>query len=120
MRYLDLAIATLIGTSAIAGIVASSPRQSDNAARALALESQLRDQLLAILQQKGTAWLIQAGPEGVCSYLREASNSSATFSGVIGGYSCQPSPPAGVLLATLPLRLIPFDAVLEAWPNAQA
>jgi len=43
MRYLDLAVAALIGTSAIAGVAAFSPRQADVASSSLAIESHLRD-----------------------------------------------------------------------------
>ena len=118
MRFLDLAIAALIGTSAIAGIAAFSPKQADVASSSLATESQLRDELLTILQREGVTWLIQSSPQEICGRLRELSNSSVTFSGAIGPYACSPSPPSGSPVATLVFYLIPYRFVLEAWPNA--
>ena len=118
MRYLDLAVAALIGTSAIAGIATFSPAQSDNTSSRLAMESQLRDELLTILQREGFAWLVQSTPRAVCDYLQDISNSSVTFSGVIGPYRCGPSPPTSSPVATLAFFLTPYQIVLEAWSNA--
>ncbi|HYA55554.1 MAG TPA: hypothetical protein VED22_02030 [Nitrososphaerales archaeon] len=120
MRYLDLAVAALIGTSAIAGLAAFSPRQADVASGGLAMESQLRDELLAILQRDGVAWLIRSSPQVVCVMLRGQSNSSVTFSGVIGPYRCGPSPPSSSSAASLAFYLMPYQVVLEAWPNTPA
>jgi len=120
MRYLDLVIAGLIGTSSLAGMVALNPIQGDVASSSLATESQLRDELLALLQQRGTVWLIQSSPETVCSYLRGMSNSSVTFSGEIGQLSCGAPPSNGVPTATIVLHFTGFQVVLEAWPNEQA
>jgi hypothetical protein len=120
MRFLDLALAALIGTSAIAGIAVFSPRQADVASAGLATESQLRDGLLAIIQREGVTWLIQSSPQVVCARLHDLSNSSVTFSGVIGPYSCGPSAPNGSPVAILAFYLMPYQFVLEAWPNAQA
>jgi hypothetical protein len=120
MRYLDLAVATLIGTSAIAGIAAFSPRHADVASGGLAMESQLRDGLLAILQHEGVTWLIQSSPQVVCAHLQELSNLSVSFSGMIGPYGCGPSPPSGSPVATLAFYLMPYQVVLEAWPNTRA
>lgn len=120
MRYLDLAVAALIGTSAIAGIAAFSPRQGDVASGGLAMKSELRDGLLTILQREGVTWLIQSSPNAACAYLESLSNSSVTFSGMIGPHRCGPSPPGGSPVATLGFYLTPNQVVLEAWPNAPA
>jgi hypothetical protein len=120
MRYLDLAVAALIGTSAIAGVAAFSPRQADVASGVLAIKSELRDELLAVLQREGVTWLIRSSPQLVCAHLQDLSNSSVTLSGLIGPYSCGPSPPIGSTVATLVFYLMPYQVVLEAWPNAPA
>jgi hypothetical protein len=112
-------MAALIGSSAIAGIFAWSPHSGDEAAKNLNQEYLLRDQLLSILQRKGTVWLISSGPDAVCAYLSGVSNSTATFTASLGSRSCGPSAPAGSFVANLTLRLIPFRVILEAWPNAQ-
>ena len=118
MRYLDLAVAALIGTSAIAGVAAFSPRQADVASSSLAIESHLRDELLTILQREGVTWLIISSPQVVCAHLHELSNSSVTFSGVIGKYGCGASPARGSPVATLAFNLIPCHVVLYAWLSA--
>jgi len=118
MRYLDLAIAALIGTSAIAGVATFSPRQADYTSGGLLVESQLRDELLTIIQRQGVTWLILSSPQAVCAYLQELSNSSVTFSGVIGQHRCGPYPPGESPVATLVLDLIPYQVLLEAWRNA--
>ena len=119
MRFLDLAVALLIGTSALAGMAALAPRQGDLASISLQTVSQLRDTLLALVQQKGTAWLVQTSPEDVCAYLLGISNSSVTFSGEIGSLGCGASPPPGVPFATIALDFFSRPVVLEAWENGQ-
>jgi len=118
MRFVDLAIAALIGISSIAGLVAFSPRQGDDASNSLAVETQLRDELVSVLQQKGIVWFMQSSPTASCEYLRGLSNSSVSFSGAIGPYSCGPPPPPGVPLAELNVTLTPYQVSLEAWAAA--
>jgi hypothetical protein len=120
MRYLDLAVAALIGTSAVAGIVAFSPGKLDSASRSLTLESQIRDELLSVLQNVGTAWLVQTPPGVVCGYLQSISNATVTFSAIIGPMRCAFSAPPGASVATLVLQLTASQVVLEGWTNAQA
>jgi hypothetical protein len=115
-----LAVAALIGTSAVAGMLAFSPAKWDSASRSLTLESQIRDELVSILQHEGTPWLVQSAPEAVCGYLHSISNATVSFSAIIGPRSCAPSPPPGASVATLVLQLDNFQVVLEGWPNAQA
>ena len=117
MRYMDLVIAGLIASSALTGMLVFAPHQGDLGSSSLASETRLRDELLALLQQKGTAWLIQSSPETVCAYLREKSNSSVTFSGEIGGVTCESSPISGLPSAIIAMRLIGRQVVLEAWTD---
>lgn len=119
MRYFDLVVAGLIGTSALAGMVTLAPRHGDLASSSLATESQLRDELLALLQQKGTTWILQSSPRTVCSYLRGLSNSSVTFSADIGAAKCGASPPPGLPAATLAIPLIGRQVVFEAWTDEE-
>jgi len=119
MRYLDLAVAALIGASTVTGIVAWTPHAGDGASDSAKLKSQLRDELLALLQQKGTVWLIRSPPGDICAYLGSISNSSVTFSASIGSNICGPPPPEGALEASLTVNLIPYQVVLEAWPDVQ-
>jgi len=115
-----LAIAALIGTSAIVGVAVLSPGQADVASGGLTMKSELRDELLAVIQREGVTWLIQSSPQMVCARLQELSNSSVTFSGVIGPYGCGLLPPRGATVATLAFYLMPYQVVLQAWPSAPA
>jgi hypothetical protein len=117
MRYLDLAVAALIGMSAIAGIVTWTPGPGDLTSSNMMLESALRDGLLALLQQRGTFWLIASSPYQICSYLQGLSNSSVTYSASLGPYQCNPPPPVASTEASLILGLAPYRVVLEAWAN---
>ena len=119
MRYVDLAVAAMIGASTITGIVVWTPRVNDGVSDSARVASQLRDELLARLEQKGTVWLISSSPDEICAYLRGISNSSFTFSASIGSHLCGPLPPEGVTMANLTLSLIPYRVILEAWPDAQ-
>ena len=118
MRYLDLAVAVLIGSSAITGVVALTPRPGDSASDALALQSHIRDELLGFLESRGTPWLLVASPSAFCADLGRLSNSTVTLGGSIGGIACGTSPPAGAVAANLTLDLISREVVLEGWSAA--
>ena len=112
-------MAILIGASAIAGFLAWSPQQGDATAAEFATRTQLRNELLDILQSRGFAWLIQSPPASVCAILAGMSNSSVSFSAVLGAYSCERSPPADSVSVTISLRLLPMMVTLEAWSGTQ-
>ncbi len=115
MRYVDLAVAALIGTSAITGIVAWDPRSGDTGSDRIAAQTQLRDGLLALLQQRGIAWFLVSPSWAVCSYLSSISNSSFGVSATLGSVSCGSPPRRGSVVASLSMRLVPFEVTLVAW-----
>ena len=119
MRFLDLAMAGLIGTSALLGMSAFAPRHADMASSSLAKEAQLRDGLLALLEHRGASWLIQSSPETVCAFLLGISNSSVTFSGGIGSLRCGAPPGPGIPVAVISIQLLGRQVVLEAWADGQ-
>ena len=118
MRYVDLAVAALIGTSAITGIIAWNPRAGDQASRQLETQTRLRDLLLGILQQRGTTWFLRSPADVVCSYLARRSNSSFGLEATLGSLTCGPPPMEGSVAASLSLRLVPFEVTLVAWSLA--
>lgn len=120
MRFVDLAVAALIGTSALTGFIAWSPGQGDAAAREAALRSQLRDSLLGMLQQKGIPWILQSPPTTVCSYFAGRSNSSFGVDVTLGSTTCGTKPAPGAVTATISMKLLPFEVTLEAWSVAKA
>jgi len=116
LRYLDIAIAALVGMSAISGTAVWTPRSGDGASRQLMLQEELRDYVLAYLQQKGVFWLLQSPPESICSELSRASNASVTLSATIGPRSCG-SPPSGTVYVAVNLNVIPEEVTVEAWSD---
>lgn len=114
MRYLDIAVAALIGTSAITALVAWGPGAPDSSARQAAVRSALRDDLLEFVQTRGMVWLMGAAPAQVCAALARASAPNATLTGTVGGHSCG-DPPAGSVAVALSFALGGRGTVLEAW-----
>ena len=118
MRYIDLAVAALVGTSALAGIVAWDPGTADSGARGLKLQAVLRDDLTAYVQGRGVAWFARSPPSVICSALAGASNSTFGMQATLGSLSCGSPPPPGSLTATLSMTLLPFEVKVEAWSSA--
>ena len=119
MRYLDLAIAAIIGVSALAALATWSPSSTNTAADSQMSELHLRDALLAYVQRQGAAWLLSTKTSGVCDSITSLSNSTFTFSAIINSVPCSPSPHEGAV-ANLTL---PFDGrtmVFEAWSAEEA
>ena len=120
MRYLDIAVAALLGVSAITGLGLVSPRPGDAASVQLSTQTGLRDGLLAIVQHKGISWLLTTPAPEICAYLEQSSNSTVSLSATIGTEPCpsQPLPEADAATLYVPLKAIAVE--LEAWPSAQA
>ena len=115
MRYLDLAMATLIGTSAITGIIAWNPSTGDAYSRQAELQINLSDGLLSLLQDRGTAWFIRSPPSAVCAYLAASTNSSYRIYATVGSLTCGSPPQEGSTVAALTLAMTPLEVTLAAW-----
>jgi len=114
MRYLDLAVATLIGMSTVTALVVLSPSPIDTAAAGQMSVIQARDELLGYLQRQGSAWLLLAPPVAVCGSLGSLSSPTVSFSAVINGHPCR-VPPTGATVVNLTLSFSSRKVVLEAW-----
>ncbi|HEV2138241.1 MAG TPA: hypothetical protein VGR53_05320 [Nitrososphaerales archaeon] len=117
MRWLDIAIATMIGVSAISTIVTWNPRVADISSHRLMLESRLRDRLVSYVDHRGLPWIEQSSPESMCADLERQSN-SIELSATIDSFSCGPSAPKGAAIMTLTLQLDVRDVTLQAWSSA--
>lgn len=120
MKYVDIAIAILIGVSALAGLLVTSPQAGDGAARVYRLKTALRDRLTAYAGARGAAWFLQTPVPEICSQLEASSNSSFALSATIGSVECGPRPPMGSVAVNLSLLFLPFPVTLEAWSAAGA
>ena len=116
MRFLDLALAILIGASAVTGISAWNPRAGDAAANRLGEQMQLRDFLAGMLTREGAAWLLS--PSAVCAELGQMSNSSFGVAATLGPSSCGSAPEGDPVTASLSMELAPYEVTLVAWSSA--
>ena len=119
MRFIDIAVAGLIGMSAIAGLAAMSPATEDSRSRTLALRIQLKDALLLFLNGKGIAWFLQSDAMVICDGAAAASSRTLTISADVGGLNCG-TPPSEYLVENLTLPLLHDEVVLIAWTPAPA
>ena len=120
MRYADIAVAALVGISAIAGILTWHPGEGDRDAENLRIEAQLRDELLSDVQLRGMLWFATSSLPVICAYLHEISNASLGFSAQVGSYTCYAKPSHGFVTASLALNLVQRQVVLTAWTKGPA
>lgn len=118
MRVLDVAVAAIIGVSAIAFMLYWNPAGFTSATNQHLEEASLRGVLLTAVSSKGIPWLGIASPEQVCVGLSAFSNSSVTVSAVIDGIPCGPGPASGSVCANLTVPLESRVVVLRAWADA--
>ena len=120
MRYLDIAVALLVGTSAIAGVSAWSPGPGDAASARLLTAMTLRDGIAGFIQSKGMAWFVSTPPGEICSAALHALGPTETMSAVIGALACPGDPPALAASASLTFRVASRQVTLTAWSDAAA
>jgi hypothetical protein len=115
MRFVDIAVAALIGSAAITGILAWDPRAGDAGSRSARLQADLRDRALRVLQQKGMVWLVRSPPSQLCSYFDALSNSTFGVSATVGSTPCGDPPKAGSVTARLTVNLDSAEVTIVAW-----
>ncbi|MDA4121015.1 MAG: hypothetical protein OK404_01245 [Thaumarchaeota archaeon] len=120
MRFLDVAIAGMIGLSSIAVIVTWSPAMSDFASQRFVAQARLRDGIVNILDREGLVWLQQSSLQGICGKLSAISNSTVTFSASIDSVPCSVPPSKSGVQASLTFTLGAKVVVLEAWFTGEA
>ena len=120
MRFIDIAVATLIGTSALAGLAVLSPRQNDAYSRQQLVQSELRDFMLSQIQRPGVILAIETEPQSVCQLVSTWSHPGFEFSAIINGVPCASFPPYAADVATLTIQTVPHTVVLQAWKTAGA
>ncbi|MDG6985187.1 MAG: hypothetical protein JRM73_00375 [Nitrososphaerota archaeon] len=120
MRYLDLAVAVLVGTSAVAGVSAWSPAPGDSASARLQTTMALRDDIAGFVQSKGMSWFFSTPPEEVCSVAYRSLGPADLMSAEVGAFACPGHPPASADVATLTFRIATTEVTLTAWSDAAA
>lgn len=120
MRFLDLAVAALIGISAVSALAVWSPAQGDFASQQAALRSGLRAELLSFLQDHGMGWFSSVTPQGFCRAVESSSTPDVTFGGAIGSASCGLVPTSAVAEVSVTFQLPSREVTLAAWSNEGA
>lgn len=120
MRYLDIAVAAMVGTAALAGLSIWGPGQADGAALRFRTQTALRDSLAAFVDSKGVPWFASTPWAEVCSALSAASNSTFAMSVQAGSASCGPPAPSDATSVRLSFTLASRQVVLSAWSDAAA
>ncbi len=118
MKYVDVAVAVLVGASAIASILFWTPRTGDLQAGELAVRAELSDRVAGVIQAKGMGWFLSTPPRPVCSYLASLSNSTVHLFATVGGVTCGDAPPAGAVQASIAFRLVNLQVDVGAWSDA--
>ena len=118
MRFLDIAVAAVIGLLSTSLIGVSSPAGNDFTAYKEHKQAALRDRVEGLLNSGGLVWLQDARPEDICARLESLSNSSVAFSAVVSAVPCSLPPIRAVASANLSVILPSRTVVLEAWALA--
>jgi len=115
MRFLDLAVAAVIGLGTVALLSAWGPSYSDHAALQLRQATLDRDRLLGVANRLGVVWMQDASLRDLCSSLAALSNSSLTISAAVNGVRCRASPGVSSISANLTFVFTSRVVVLQAW-----
>lgn len=115
MRYLDIAMAAMVGTAAIGALVVWSPVPGDALSHRLQTASALRDRTLEFVEGHGAAWFTSTPWQDVCNAVVQASNSTFVLSVNVGAGSCGAPPPSGTVSAQLSFRVASQQVTLTAW-----
>jgi hypothetical protein len=120
VKFIDIAVAGMIGISSIASLLVWTPSTYDIAAQRAAEQVRLRDGLMNVVDSYGLYWLQESPPRGICTALGMMSNSAVTFSATVDGVPCSvPRGPLGVE-ANLTVRIGARLVDLESWYTGRA
>ena len=115
MRYLDIALAAMLGLAAITGLSVWSPGRGDLGAQSLRTRSDLRDSLSAFVDARGMAWFASASVSEICDAVSASSNSSFALSAEVGAVGCGAQPALGEASAELAFTVASREVTLQAW-----
>jgi hypothetical protein len=117
LRFIDIAVAALIGTSAMIGMTTLSPKIWDATSQRLAIQSELRDSLLDHFERPGVPLLFVTQPQMICEVVSSWTNSGVKYSATVGGVNCSSSPPTLANVASVTVEESP-EVILQSWKAA--
>jgi hypothetical protein len=115
LRFLDIAVAAVIGLVSTTAIVAWSPTPYASTSHSYQVEIGLRDLLVKIVEDEGVVGIQRSSFSEICSIAARYTNSSVTVSAEMGGNDCVAGPPSGSIGSTLEIPLYTGQVILEAW-----
>ena len=115
MRFLDIAVATMIGTSGLAALGVWNPQASDSTAAEAALRIKLHDGLVSAVEAMGLAALSSLPFSDLCTQIATLPVDSYTLSASVGPSQCDPSPPQGLHVESMTLDFGGRSVTVEAW-----
>ncbi len=120
MRFLDLALAAVIGLSSLALMASWGPAGNNAGAARLREEDSLRTDLESLLVTPGAVWLQQATLQEICAKVGSLSNQSVVYSASVDSSQCPLAAPETGPVASISLMLPTRNVTLEAWEAAPA
>ena len=115
MRYLDIAVAVMVGTAAITGLVVWTPAQGDSASASFQERTALRDRMVSFVETRGVTWFVTTPEAEICADVQGAANSTFVLSVQVGSSSCGVPPPEGAVFASISFQLVQSQVTLTAW-----
>jgi hypothetical protein len=115
LRFLDIAVAAIIGLISTTAIVIWSPTPYASASHDYQVEIGLRDLLVEIVENTGVYGMQRSSFSEICSIVARYSNSSVTVSAEMGGNDCVAGPQTGSIGSMLTVPLFTGQVILQAW-----
>jgi hypothetical protein len=119
MRFVDLAVAGMIGISSLGLLIVWNPQANDLAAGRALERARLRDLLVRFVDREGLVSLQQSPPGQICEKFSALTNATLQVEAEIGSYSCGAPPPPYSNAANLTMALGPREVSLLAWFGAK-
>ena len=115
MRFLDLAVAVLIGVSSLGILGVCTPQHAERTSAVADVRMRIDYGILGAVRRVGIVTLASSGVQYACARISSESNGTMSFSAVVDGHQCQPVPPAGAIVDSLNLTLPGRHLVIEGW-----
>jgi hypothetical protein len=115
LKFLDLAVAALIGFGSVAAMGVWNPEQLSAQGTLYSKQASMQEYLETIPSRLGLPWLQQASPDAICSALLPFSNLTIQVSASGRDFVCTVGPPANVPSASIVLMFPRGNLSLSAW-----
>jgi hypothetical protein len=115
MRFVDLAVAGIIGAATVGALIYWSPGPFLDSSHRSRAEGAMLDRLAGLVDSRGLAWFLDSDLSSICGFFASVSNSTILYSADVGGEQCPGTPSSGSASVTLVLPLPSKEVILEGW-----